>query len=226
MSEKEEVKKNGGKVTTTWWELTFFVAFVLILGFAWGCSVGLDDGEEEGYEQGYNTGWMEADDRTIPTLEAVQDVIREKEFAMEQEAIVQIDLSDALNEVEELRRELSGRPLEVVVTATPVFHPKLLVFGGYILDGALATSFTDGVWIVGKDIEPGTYRNRDAALSSETDIWRTTLCKWTIYRGAGTIGWRTGYVTSESGELFNQVRLHYNRTFLSQYCGIWERIGD
>lgn len=221
----ENEKKNQA-VKVIWWEVLIYLGIFLILGYAWGYSVGTKNGEEEAFEQGYNTGWMEADDRTIPTLEAVGDQIRAKENALERIAVLDRNLNELAADNTSLSQQLADQTYTSVVTATPVFHPMLLTFDGYVLEGALATSFTDGVWIVGEDIEPGTYRNRDAILSSEEDIWRTTKCKWVIYRGIGTVGWRTGTETADSGELFNQVRLYYNRTFQSQYCGVWERIRD
>jgi hypothetical protein len=81
------------------------------------------------------------------------------------------------------------------------------------------TSFTDGQWIVGNDIEAGTYSVKVTAGSSG--------CAWE--RNANTDGTATSVLESGSGgegQALVVIIRSTDKVFQSKNCGTWSRTGD
>jgi hypothetical protein len=78
---------------------------------------------------------------------------------------------------------------------------------------SMASSFGDGVWIVGRDIQAGTYRNTDSSQ----------LCYWERLRGFS--GEFSDIIANEASEAIQTVTIKATDVgFSSIDCGIWIRV--
>lgn len=75
-------------------------------------------------------------------------------------------------------------------------------------------SFGDGVWIVGRDIQPGTYRNSDSSQ----------LCYWERLSGfSGELG---DILANEVSDAIQTVTIKSTDAgFSATDCGVWTKVG-
>lgn len=90
---------------------------------------------------------------------------------------------------------------------------------GAVSARAPGTSFPDGQWVIGGDIQPGTYSVTVAAGSSG--------CTWE--RNAATDGTASAVLESGTGIAGEAIVVSIKDTdkaFQSKGCGAWQRLGD
>ena len=83
------------------------------------------------------------------------------------------------------------------------------------VSGSPSTTFGSGVWIVGVDILPGTYRNSDS----------TATCYWARLSGFG--GGLGDIIANDVSDSTQTVTISSTDAgFESNDCGTWARIGN
>ena len=126
------------------------------------------------------------------TLEAASETMQDKISTLESEASA---VAQRATELEEQQAALAER--EAAVTATE--------------QQIAANTITEGMWTVGVDIEPGTYRTKEAVS--------TGSCYWSIFR-SGTNGGDIIENDIVNGG-FPTVTLSEGQDFTTQRCGSW-----
>ena len=170
------------------WPVAAGGAFLLGIGMGGAGGGGADPTTTEEYQE-----VLEQRDRALAAAEAA-----------ESRAQARIDAADSRQE------QLAQRQSELDTREAAVAAREAAVTGAE--QQAAANQVGDGIWTVGRDIEPGTYRTIDAV---------TDTCYWGIYRsgsnGADII--ENDIVTGG----FPTVTLTDGQDFNSNRCGTWAR---
>lgn len=110
---------------------------------------------------------------------------------------------------------------EVIVTPTPSWGMEVYEIG----EDGYATSFGDGIWIVGVEVGPGLYRNHGAKIMQGTEFRADTLswCRWSLH-----MQWSMRYDTdriAQAYDVYNVVEITWkDKLFQSHNCGVWEKV--
>ena len=84
------------------------------------------------------------------------------------------------------------------------------------IDHPKVSSFSDGVWLVGRDVKPGRYK-----VESRLRLGDDEYCSWALYRGGTNVDdlLTSDYVRGGRPE----VILRNGQEFVTDGCGTWSR---